>query len=135
MSQTDPIGDMLAMIKNAVQRRKEKISLPHSRMKEAVARVLSDEGYVGDVRVTDPEEGSVIKHLHVYFRYDEEMSPVFRALRRVSRPGKRVYRGVGDLGRVLDGLGVSVLSTSKGVMSDRKARTERVGGEVICKVW
>ncbi|MHC4607573.1 MAG: 30S ribosomal protein S8, partial [Planctomycetota bacterium] len=113
-------------------RQKERISLPYSRLKEGVSRVFKDEGYVADVQVT--EEGGR-KTLHVYLRYDDDHKPIIRGLRKVSRPGRRVFRGVDGIGKVLDGLGVSVLTTSQGVMSDRRARKERVGGEVLCKIW
>ena len=132
MSQTDPVGDLLAIIKNALQRRTEKVSLPHSKLKESVCIVLKDEGYLLDVKSTE-EDGK--KTLHVYLRYDDESRAIIRGLKRVSRPGRRVFRGVKDLGKVLDGLGISVLSTSRGVISDRTARKDHLGGEIICKVW
>jgi len=137
MSQTDPVGDMLAMFHNAALRKKPRVAVPHSRMKEGVCRVLKEEGYVQDVQVveTPSRTGKPRRALHVYLRYDGDRRPMVRGLRRVSRPGCRVFRGVDDLGKVLDGLGISVLSTSRGLMSDRRARKERVGGEVICKVW
>lgn len=136
MSQTDPIGDMLAMMKNGAERQKEKVTLSYSRMKESVCQVLKEEGYIEDVRRTEEEgAGPKGRFLHIFLRYDEDRKPLIRGLRRVSRPGRKVYRGVETIGKVLDGLGVAILTTSKGVMSDRKARKERVGGEVICKVW
>jgi small subunit ribosomal protein S8 len=135
MPSSDPVGDMIAMIKNAAQRRHARLSLPHSRLKEGVARVLQKEGYLQDVRVTADENRPQIKTLHLYLRYDEEGACVISEIRRVSRPGCRIFRGVDRLGRVLDGLGVAVLSTSRGILSDRQARQQRVGGEVLCKVW
>lgn len=135
MPSSDPVGDMIAMLKNAAQRRHPKVSLPHSRLKEGVARVLQKEGYLEDVRVTADERRPQIKTLHLYLRYDEEGGCVISEIRRVSRPGCRIFRGVERLGRVQDGLGIAVLSTSKGILSDRQARQERVGGEVLCKVW
>ena len=105
-------------------------------MKEAVGKVLKEEGYVADVRTTGMEESNPkMRMLHVYLRYDEDRHSIIKGLKRVSRPGRRIFRGVSDLDKVLDGLGVSILSTSRGIMSDRKARKDRVGGEVICKVW
>ena len=132
MASSDPIGDMLAMIKNAGQRTHERISLPHSKIKESVATVLKKEGYVEDVKMT--EEG-IFKTLHIYLRYDEDRKPIIKSLKRVSKPGRRIVKGVDDIEKVLDGLGVSILTTSRGVLSDREARKARVGGEVICKVW
>lgn len=136
MSASDPVGDMFAMMKNGLQRRKPKISLSHSRMKESVCRVLKEEGYIEDVQTVEDEKlGKKGRRLHVYLRYDAEGVSVIRGLHRVSRPGCRVYRGVRNLGKVLDGLGITVLSTPRGIVSDRKARREKLGGEVICKVW
>jgi len=135
MPSSDPVGDMIAMIKNACGRRHKRISLPHSRLKEGVAKVLRSEGYIADVKVTADDKKTFLRTLHLYLRYDDVGGPVITEIRRVSRPGCRIFRGVDRLGKVLDGLGVSVLSTSKGVLSDRQARKERVGGEMICKVW
>jgi small subunit ribosomal protein S8 len=135
MPSSDPVGDMIAMIKNAYTRRHKKISLPHSQLKEGVARVLQTEGYIIDVKSITDEKRAFIKTLHVYLKYDEDGSPVMSEIKRVSKPGCRVFRGVDRLGRVLDGLGISVLSTSKGILSDRQARKQRVGGELICRVW
>jgi small subunit ribosomal protein S8 len=135
MPSSDPVGDMIAMIKNACHRRHPRVSLPHSRLKEGVAKVLRSEGYIADVKVTADEKRAYLKTLHLYLRYDDEGKPVIGEIRRVSRPGCRIFRGVDRLGKVLDGLGVSVLSTSKGILSDRQARKQRVGGELLCKVW
>jgi len=135
MASTDPVGDMIVMIKNAYSRRHRRVTVPHSRLKEGVCRVLFSEGYLEDVRSETDEKRKELKYLHLYLKYDAEGSPVLTELRRVSRPGCRIYRGVERLGKVLDGLGVSVLSTSKGVLSDRQARKSRVGGELLCKAW
>jgi small subunit ribosomal protein S8 len=135
MPSSDPVGDMIAMIKNAKGRRHRRLSLPHSRMKEGVANVLRSEGYLEDVKVTTDEKRTYLKTLHLFMKYDSDGAAVITEIKRVSKPGCRVFRGIDRLGRVLDGLGVSVLSTSKGVLSDRQARKERVGGELICKVW
>ena len=135
MASSDPVGDMLAMIKNAYGRRHKRLSLPHSRMKEGVAKVLRSEGYVEDVKTIQDEKRKEIKTLHLYLKYDGTGASVISEIKRVSKPGCRIFRGVDSLGRIMDGLGVQVLSTSKGIMSDRQARKERVGGELICKVW
>jgi len=135
MPSSDPVGDMLAMIKNAYGRRHKRVSLPHSILKEGVAKVLRSEGYLEDVKVVDDEKKKERKSLHLYLKYDNDGSSVISEIKRVSKPGCRIFRGVDKLGRIMDGLGVQVLSTSKGILSDRQARKERVGGELICKVW
>jgi small subunit ribosomal protein S8 len=135
MPTSDPVGDMIARIKNGHHRRHKRISLPHSRMKEGVAKVLQAEGYLADVKVTTDEKKAWNRTLHLYLKYDDEGRPVIGQIRRVSRPGCRIFRGVSTLGKVQDGLGISVLSTSKGILSDRQARKQKVGGEMVCKVW
>ena len=135
MPSSDPVGDMLAMIKNAYGRRHKRLSLPHSIMKEGVAKVLRTEGYLEDVKSIQDEKKKERKTLHLYLKYDGAGESVISEIKRVSKPGCRIFRGVDELGRIMDGLGVQVLSTSKGIMSDRQARKERVGGELVCKVW
>ena len=132
---SDPVGDMLCMIRNAQHRRHRRLSLPHSRMKEGVAGVLKSEGYLTDFKVTGEEKRPQIKTLHLWVKYDEWGKAVITGLKRVSKPGCRIFRGVDSLGKVLDGLGISILSTSKGIVSDRSAKKSRLGGEVICRVW
>ena len=135
MPSSDPVGDMLAVIKNGLQRKHKRVQVPHSRFKEGVAKVLQSEGYVEDVKTVETEGRATHKSLHVFLKYDVDGGSVITNLRRMSKPGCRVFRGVDRIGKVLDGLGVTVLSTSKGIMSDRQARKQRVGGELICKVW
>jgi len=135
MPSSDPVGDMLAMIKNAYGRRHKRVSLSHSNFKEGVAKVLRSEGYLEDVKTVQDEKRKEIKVLHLYLKYDSVGESVISDIKRVSKPGCRIFRGVDNLARIMDGLGVQVLSTSKGIMSDRQARKERVGGELICKVW
>lgn len=135
MPSSDPVGDMLCMIKNGYHRRHRRVSLDHSRLREGVAQVLRSEGYLEDVKVVPDEKRSFAKQLHLYLKYDMDGVAVVTQLRRVSRPGCRIFRGVADIGKVMDGLGISVLSTSKGIMSDRQARKQKVGGEVVCKAW
>lgn len=132
---SDPVGDMIAMIKNAHGRRHRRVSLSHSRLKEGVAGVLKSEGYLEDLRVVPDEKRPQFKRLHLFLKYDGDGKAVITEIKRVSKPGCRIFRGVDRLGRVLDGLGITVLSTSKGVLSDRQAKKQRVGGELICKVW
>jgi small subunit ribosomal protein S8 len=135
MPSSDPVGDMLAMIKNAYGRRHKRVSLPHSILKEGVAKVLRTEGYLEDVKTIQDEKKKERKSLHLYLKYDGTGESVISEIKRVSKPGCRIFRGVDSLDRIMDGLGIQVLSTSKGIMSDRQARKERVGGELICKVW
>jgi small subunit ribosomal protein S8 len=130
MSMTDPIADMLVRIKNALAVGKTQVSMPVSKMKLAIANVLKDEGYVGEFRVIG--EGAQAK-LEIALKYYQG-KPVIERLERVSRSGLRNYRGKDDLPKILGGLGVAIISTSKGLMTDRQARTAGVGGEVICLV-
>lgn len=129
---TDPIADFLARVRNANRARKDWTDVPWSKLKEAVARVLVEEGFFRDVTLNG--EG-VRKALRVFLKYDEFRRPVMSGIRRVSRPSLRVYVGSREIPIIRKGLGVSVLSTPKGVIGDRMARTENVGGEVICSVW
>jgi len=135
MPSSDPVGDMLAMIKNAYGRRHKRVSLTHSRLKEGVAKVLRSEGYLEDVKTVADDKVAWLKSLHLYLKYDSNGESVISDIKRVSKPGCRIFRGVDNLGRIMDGLGVQVLSTSKGILSDRQAKKQRVGGELICKVW
>lgn len=135
MPSSDPVGDMLCMIKNGHSRRHKRVSLPHSALKEGVAGVLRSEGYLEDVKVTTDEKRTYLKTLHLYLKYDSDGGALITDIKRVSTPGCRIFRGVDRLGRVLDGLGISVLSTSKGILSDRQAKKQNVGGELICRVW
>ena len=130
MTMTDPISDMLTRIRNGQKARKISVSMPASKAKEAIARVLEDEGYITSF-ATDGEGAS--RTLTVELKYFDGV-PVIENIRRESRPGLRKYRGKEDLPRVLGGLGVAIVSTSAGVMSDRQAREKGVGGEVICIV-
>ena len=130
MSMSDPIADMLTRIRNGQLASKKSVSMPASKQKLAVAQVLKDEGYISDFQV---EGEGVHSLLNVDLKYYEG-KPVIELLRRVSRPGLRVFRGSKEIPRVRDGLGVAIVSTSKGVMSDRQARSDGHGGEVICVV-
>ena len=130
MSMTDPIADMLTRIRNGQKARKVSVSMPASKSKEAVASVLKDEGYVSGFAVSG--EGAE-KELTVELKYFDGV-PVIERIERASRPGLRIYRGKEELPKVLGGLGVAIVSTSAGVMSDRQAREKGIGGEVICVV-
>jgi small subunit ribosomal protein S8 len=129
---TDPIADLLTRIRNANRARKEWTEIPWSRLKEHVARVLQDEGFLRETSVREAEGRKV---LHLVLKYDEFRRPVISGIRRVSRPSMRVYVGSRDIAPIRKGLGISVLSTPKGVLADRVARKENVGGEVLCSVW
>ena len=130
MTMTDPISDMLTRIRNGQKARKVSVSMPASKAKEAVARVLKEEGYIADYNVAG--DGAT-KELSVELKYFEG-APVIERIQRASRPGLRIYRGKEELPQVLGGLGVAIVSTSAGVMSDREARKKGIGGEVICIV-
>jgi len=130
MSMTDPIADMLTRIRNAQKARKVNVSMPSSTSKQAVARVLKDEGYIADFSVANEGTKSSLTVELKYF----EGAPVIERVRRVSKPGLRIYRGKDELPKVLGGLGIAIVSTSAGVMSDRQAREQGIGGEVICIV-
>lgn len=129
---TDPIADLLTRIRNANRVRKDWAEMPWSKLKESIARVLVDEGFLHEVTVA---ENDGRKTLRVTLRYDEFRQPVLTGIRRVSRPSLRVYVGTREIPTIRKGLGVSVLSTPKGVIADRVARKEKVGGEVLCSVW
>ena len=129
---TDPIADLLTRIRNANNARKASVDVPWSRQKEEIARVLVDEGYLEGATVVDGTPRNVLR---IDLRYDGQRRPVIIGVRRVSRPSLRVYVGVKDIPAVRRGLGVNVLSTPKGILVDRNARRENVGGEVICTVW
>jgi small subunit ribosomal protein S8 len=127
---TDPIADMLTRIRNAQAAEKVSVTFPASRLKQAVAQVLKDEGYIGDIREQSAEGKPTLEIALKYY----EGEPVITELRRVSTPGRRVYQGKDELTQVAGGLGVAIVSTSKGIMSDRAARKAGVGGEILCAV-
>lgn len=128
---TDPIADMLTRIRNALRTEKRTVEVPASKVNLGIARVLKDEGYVEDFRFLEVGPQGLVR---VYLKYGPEGEMVITSLRRLSKPSRRVYRGVGELPRVRNGLGIAIVSTSKGVLSDRECRRERVGGEVLCTV-
>ena len=147
---TDSVADMLTRIRNAVRIEKPAVEMPASGLKTKLAQVLKDEGYIldyqvgkyqagaegGETFVTDGVSLADAKTvLRVYLKYGPEGERVIRRIERVSKPGLRLYAGWKDLRPVLDGLGIAVVSTSRGLMSDRRARAERIGGEVLCRVW
>ena len=127
---TDPIADMLTRIRNASQAKHKRVDLPVSRLKTEIARILKENHFIHDFKILDDGRHGVLR---VYLKYYEDR-PVIRSLKRVSRPGRRIYKGAADLPRVRNGLGLAIVSTSKGVMTDKEAKQEKVGGEVLCYV-
>jgi small subunit ribosomal protein S8 len=132
MSMTDPIGDMLTRIRNASSARHEKVVVPASGLKARIAEVLRDEGYIKDfVRHDDGAQGAIT----IMLKYSADREPAISDIKRVSKPGLRRYVPTDSIPRVLNGMGIAILSTSKGVLVDREARKQKVGGELICTVW
>ena len=134
---TDPIADMLTRIRNGVNAKQAKIDMPASKLKAEVARILADEGYIHGFKVLDEktEHGSPRKAIRLFLKYGPHGERVITGVQRVSRPGRRVYFGRDDVPTVLGGLGTSILTTSRGVMSGREAVKAGVGGEMLCNVW
>ena len=131
MIMTDPIADMLTRIRNALQQKHASVSMPASNEKKAIAQILKNEGFIVDFNV----EGDVKKTLNIELKYGPNNEKVISGLRRISKPGLRVYAKVENLPSVLNGLGIAILSTSKGIMADKEARQQQVGGEVLAYVW
>jgi len=129
---TDPIADMLTRIRNANTALHPEVSMPASKLKEEIAKILSAEGFVDSYKV---EDASVGKALTLRLRYGSDRSRVLQGVKRVSKPGNRVYKGAREISRVRGGIGVAILSTSQGLLTDREARRRNVGGEVLCEVW
>jgi small subunit ribosomal protein S8 len=134
---TDPIADMLTRIRNGVHAKQAKIDMPASKLKAEIARILANEGYIHGFKVVDEttEHGSPRKAIRLFLKYGPHGERVITGLQRVSRPGRRVYFGRDEVPTVLGGLGTSILTTSRGVMSGREAVKAGVGGEVLCNVW
>jgi small subunit ribosomal protein S8 len=132
MNLTDPVADFLTRIRNAMGSRHQKLDVPASKLKAEIARILKEEGYIANYK---PTEENGMKVLRVYLKYNTNNESVIKNLKRVSRPGCRVYQGKNDIRRVQGGLGIAILTTPKGVMTGRQARREGVGGELLCEVW
>jgi small subunit ribosomal protein S8 len=133
MSMPDPISDMLTRIRNGVMRRHSHVIVPASNLKVSIARIMEDEGYIKGFQVLDEQLAHSV--IRIELKYSGEREPVISHLERISRPGRRVYAKRREVPWVLQGMGVAILSTSKGVMTDRQARRENVGGEVLCTIW
>lgn len=132
MQITDTVADLLTRIRNASKSRHATVDIPASKVKKAIVQILCDEGYIEKfTEIADNKQGI----LRVFLKYNENKKPVITGLKRVSKPGLRIYKNVEDMPRVMKGLGVAIISTSKGIMTDRRARRENVGGEVMAFIW
>ena len=132
MGMTDPIADMLTRIRNALMASYNSVDVPGSRMKINIAKVLKSEGFIKNYKLIDDKKQGVIK---IYFKYDDKGAPTIDGLKRVSKPGCRIYAKSDKIPKVLNGFGINILSTSRGIVTDKQAREMGVGGEVICSVW
>ncbi len=131
----DPIADMLTRIRNALLAGKPEVEIPRSKIKIEIARILKNEGYIEDYVVGDQQPIPLITVKLKYYGARRDRRPVITSLQRISKPGRRVYRGARDLPRVMSGIGIAIVTTPKGVMTDQEARRNRVGGEVLCYIW
>ena len=129
---TDPIGDMLTRIRNGLVAKHDVVEVPASNMKKAIAKILLEEGYIKDVRLADDDQQGTLR---LTLKYDSKGNKVVKGLKRISKPGLRVYANKDEIPKVLGGLGIAIISTSKGVMTDKMARMNGVGGEVLAYIW
>jgi small subunit ribosomal protein S8 len=132
MTMTDPISDMLTRIRNANTVYKERVEIPASKAKLSIARILKEEGFIKNYKLIKNRKQGLLR---LYLRYGDDRERVITGLKRISKPGLRVYRGCNDVPKVLNGMGIAVVSTSSGIMTDRDCRRKGVGGEVLCFVW
>jgi small subunit ribosomal protein S8 len=132
MGMTDPVADMLTRVRNASGAKFAKVDIPSSKLKVQIARIFKDEGYIKNFKVIKDNRQGILR---VYLRYDDKNRGVIQYLVRVSRPSRRVYAGNDAIPKILNGLGISILSTSKGILTDREARKQGVGGEIMCSLW
>ena len=132
MSATDPIGDMMTSIRNANAVQKEKVDTPYSRLKEEIVKAMKNEGFVRTYKRVEAKPAALLR---IYLREEGERGSSISGVRRISKPGLRVYVRRGRIPRVLNGLGVAILSTPRGILTDRQARKEKIGGEVLCHIW
>jgi len=132
MNLTDPIADMLTRIRNANSVGKDRVDIPASKVKTSIGELLKDEGFINDVKLVERKPQNMIR---VYLKYGDNDEKVISGIKRISKPGLRVYVGNDEVPQVLGGLGIAVISTSQGVMSDKEARNKGIGGEVLCYVW
>jgi small subunit ribosomal protein S8 len=132
MSMSDPLADMLTRIRNARMVKLDSLEMPHSKLRSGVAEILKKEGYISDYQVIKDNKQGVLK---ISLKYDQNRNPVISGLKRVSKPGCRVYVKSDDIPKVMSGLGIAIISTSSGILSDREARKNGIGGELLCTVW
>ncbi len=132
MAITDPIADMLTRIRNAAKAKFNSVDIPGSKLKVEIAKVLKEEGYIRNFKFIQDQKQGILR---IYLKYGQANAPAIMGLTRISKPSRRVYVRVQDIQPVLNGLGTSILSTSKGILTDKKARQEKVGGEVLCNIW
>ena len=132
MGLTDPLADMLTRIRNAGGAKFDKVDIPASQMKIRVARILKEEGYIKNFKIIKDKKQGVLR---IYLKYDDVNKPLINGLKRVSKPSRRVYASKDEIPQILGGLGIAVVSTSKGVLTDREARRNGIGGEVLCAIW
>lgn len=128
----DPIADMLTKIRNASFARHEKVDIPLSKLKLEIIKIFKNEGYIKNFKLVEENKKPVIR---IFLKYDQNNKPVITNLKRVSKPGLRIYRGKNDIPRIFNGLGTTVISTSRGVLTGKKAREQGIGGEVLCYIW
>lgn len=132
MSMTDPIADLLTRIRNALVARHDRVDVPASKIKVSIVRILKEEGYIKNFKVIKDNKQGILR---VFLKYTDDNKPVIQGIRRVSKPSRRIYVGSGDVPPVLSGLGIGIITTSKGVLSDKEARRQNIGGEFVCSVW
>ncbi|KXS55751.1 MAG: 30S ribosomal protein S8 [Candidatus Adiutrix intracellularis] len=132
MTMTDPIADLLTRVRNALIARHDRVDIPVSKIKVAIIRILKDEGFIKNFKISKDNRQGLIR---VFLKYSDRNSPVINGLERLSRPGRRLYQKAANISPVLSGLGVAIVSTSSGVMTDKEARRQSLGGEMICQIW
>jgi len=132
MTITDPIAEMLTRIRNANQARKDRVDIPSSKMKQEIARILKEEGYIKNFRVISDRRQGILR---IYLKYTSKKERVISEIKRISKPSLKYYAKASEVPKVLGGLGVAILSTSQGIMTDKAARKRRIGGEIICHIW
>jgi small subunit ribosomal protein S8 len=132
MTMSDTISDMLTRIRNALMAKKSEVALPYSNFKHNLAKVLQSEGYIKNVEV---KEANGIKSLSLELKYDQSGIPVISGIKRISKPGQRIYSARTQIPRILGGMGTTIISTSKGLMTDSEARKNKIGGEIVCQIW
>jgi small subunit ribosomal protein S8 len=132
MAMTDPIADMLTRIRNAIRAKHEKVNIPASKIKSEIAGILKEEGFIKNFKLIKDRKQGILR---IYLKYENETENIIQGLKRISKPGCRIYAAKDDVPMVLNGLGIAILSTNKGIMTDKVCREQKVGGEVLCHVW